>query len=133
MITLPGGLRVPLYLRYVAASGASLAVDVLCFLALIGGGMPAPLASAIGYGVGVLAHWLLSSRAVFGETLAEPGRARQRQQALFVTSAAIGLATTVAIVFAGEAVGLDARVAKLVAVATSFQLTFLLRRRIVFA
>ena len=123
----------PLYMRYVAVSAGALAVDFLCFMALIEGGMPAAPAAAVGYSLGVLAHWLLSSRAVFAETVAAPGAGRYRQQAMFAGSALAGLGVTVAIVSAGAALGLDPRLAKLAAVAVSFQLTFVLRRRVVFA
>ena len=126
-------LLTPLYLRYLAASAAALVVDFGSFLGLIAGGMPATPASALGYSLGVAAHWLFSSRAVFADAVAERGAARQRQQALFVASALVGLAVTVVIVAAGELAGLDPRLAKLAAIAVSFQLTFLLRRRIVFA
>jgi small basic protein len=54
------------------------------------------------------------------------------QKALFVGSALIGLALTMAVVGLGARLGLDPRLAKLVAVATSFVATWLLRNRIVF-
>jgi len=119
-------------LRYGLASVASLAVDVGVFLALLAVGTWAAGASAIGYCAGIIAHWLLSSRAVFIGDVAERGRARTRQKALFVGSALVGLALTTAIVWSGDMMGIDPRLAKLVAIVISFAVTWLLRSRMVF-
>ena len=118
--------------RYLFASVGALAVDVGCFLALLAAGMWPASASAVGYCAGIVAHWLLSSRAVFTDTVAARGLARTRQKAMFVISALIGLSLTTGIVWAGDAGGIDPRAAKLVAVAASFATTWLLRSRIVF-
>ncbi|MFB0612045.1 GtrA family protein [Aurantiacibacter poecillastricola] len=118
--------------RYLLASIGALAVDVGAFLALLALGVWAPGASAIGYCLGIAAHWLMSSRAVFVGHVAEKGAARIRQKALFVGSAMIGLGLTTAIVWAGDTSGLDPRLAKLVAIAASFAVTWLLRSRVVF-
>ena len=119
-------------LRYGLASVASLAVDVGVFLALLAVGTWAAGASAIGYCAGIIAHWLLSSRAVFIGDVAERGRARTRQKALFVGSALVGLALTTAIVWSGDMMGIDPRLAKLVAIVISFAVTWVLRSRMVF-
>jgi putative flippase GtrA len=124
--------RVPPYLRYVAVSAAALGIDLGLFLLLIAGGTVATWASGASYLTGMIVHWLLSSRLVFGAYLAAPGSARGRQQGLFFASALAGLALTMAIVGLGDALGLDPRIAKLVAVAVSFNATYLMRRRIVF-
>jgi putative flippase GtrA len=120
-------------LRYLAASVAALAVDVGSFLALLALGTPAGPAAGLGYGLGVVAHWLISSRAVFANAVAPRGPERTRQKAGFVVSALLGLALTTAIVGGGTAVGLDPRLAKLIAIAASFTLTWLLRSRLIFA
>lgn len=119
-------------LRYGCASVAALAVDMGVFLLLLAVLMPAALASALGYSAGIVTHWLFSSRTVFTETVAERGPARTRQKALFVASALIGLALTIAIVGAGDTAGIDPRLAKLAAIGVSFVATWLLRSRIVF-
>ena len=121
------------YLRYVVASAPALGVDMALFLGAIHLGVPAVAAAAIGYGTGIGVHWLLSSRAVFVGSLAVRGAARRQQQALFLGSALIGLAITTAIVGLGEAIAVDPRLAKIVAIGLSFQATYLLRRRVVFA
>jgi putative flippase GtrA len=121
------------YLRYLAASVVALGVDVSLFLALQTTSMPIALLSALSYSAGVLMHWLISSRLVFAGELRDVGIDRARQQALFLLSAFAGLLITVAIVSLAVQFGLDARLAKLVAVAVSFQATYLLRAKIVFA
>lgn len=131
-----GGLAIRLrdmrILRYLAASAGALAVDFGSFLALMALGLAATPASSLGYIVGILAHWLLSSRAVFADTAAARGRERTRQKALFVGSALVGLVVTAAIVYSGEQVALDARVSKLCAVVVSFLVTYWLRKSVVF-
>jgi putative flippase GtrA len=80
----------------------------------------------------MLAHWWLSSRAVFVGGLAEAGVDRARQQGWFILSGLLGLAISMGIVGAGSAMGLDPRAAKLVAVAVAFWTTYLLRRHLIF-
>ena len=118
--------------RYLAASAGALAVDMGSFLALLALGALAAPAAAAGYSLGILAHWLLSSRAVFNDTVAPRGLPRTRQKALFVFSALAGLALTTAIVGLGDFAGVDPRLAKIAAIGASFTLTWLLRSRIVF-
>lgn len=120
------------FLRYIMASVGALALDVASFLALIELGLAATPASSIGYSIGIVTHWLLSSRKVFQDSVAERGYDRTRQKALFVISALIGLGMTTIIVAAGVWAGFDPRAAKLVAIGVSFMATWLLRSRIVF-
>ena len=124
-----GGFRL---LRYLIASVGALAVDMGLFLALLSLGSWPAGASAASYCAGILAHWLMSSRAVFIGGVAERGIARTRQKALFVISALAGLALTTAIVWTGDNAGMDPRIAKLIAIAVSFVVTWLLRSKIVF-
>ena len=125
-------LRDVRFLRYLLASVGALAVDMGTFLALLSAGVWAAGAGAAGYGAGIVAHWLLSSRAVFVGNVALRGRRRTQQKALFVVSAMVGLALTTAIVWAGDRAGIDPRLAKLAAIAVSFTATWLLRAKIVF-
>lgn len=120
------------FLRYLLASIGALAVDMGSFLMLLSAGLAAAAASAVGYSLGILAHWMLSSRTVFFDTVAERGRARNAQKAGFVGSALLGLLLTTLIVGAGDAAGMDPRLAKLVAIAISFIATWLVRSRFVF-
>ena len=128
--TLGGDVR---WLRYIGASVLALATDAGLFLVLLAGGMTPVSASATGYIMGILVHWLVSSRLVFADGAAARGSGeRNRQKALFVGSALVGLAITTGIVGGGSALGLDPRIAKLIAIAVSFQATYMLRRHVVF-
>ncbi len=120
------------FIRYVLASVGALAVDMGCFLALLALGTWPAGASAIAYCAGILAHWLMSSRAVFTGNVAERGAARTRQKALFVISALLGLALTTGMVWGGDAAGIDPRLAKLAAIGVSFAATWIIRSTIVF-
>jgi len=120
------------FIRYLLASVGALAVDFGSFLAFLAIGVMAAPASAIGYSLGILAHWLMSSRAVFQDRVAASGAARSRQKALFVISALAGLALTTAIVGFGDRSGIDPRAAKLVAIGVSFFVTWLIRAKVVF-
>ncbi len=125
-------LRHATILRYLLASIGALAVDMGAFLALLALGLWPVLASTIGYVLGIVAHWILSSRTVFTQSVADERGARNRQKALFVGSALVGLALTAMIVGTGSALGLDSRLAKIVAVGASFVATWLLRKQVVF-
>ena len=132
-IRLASRLRNVTLLRYLIASALSLGIDLGSFLGLLALGAAAAPASAAGYALGILAHWLISSRKVFNDSVARRGPQRTRQKAMFVISALIGLAITTAIVAAGTLAGIDPRLAKLAAIAASFTATWLLRSRIIFA
>lgn len=125
-------LRRVLLLRYLLASIGALAVDMGSFLALLALGVAPVIASAAGYSLGIVAHWLLSSRTVFTDSVAEDRIARARQKALFVGSALVGLALTTLIVGSGTALGIDSRLSKVIAIGASFTVTWLLRKRVVF-
>ncbi|MEQ1494792.1 MAG: GtrA family protein [Novosphingobium sp.] len=120
------------FLRYLAASALALGIDLGTFLALLSLGLEAAIAAAVGYTLGIVAHWVVSSRVVFADGVAQRGPERNRQKALFIGSALAGLALTTAIVGLGTRMGLDPRLAKLAAIAASFMLTWLLRERVVF-
>jgi putative flippase GtrA len=121
------------YLRYVAASAVSLGIDFTIFMGALSVGVAPALAAACGYLAGIVAHWFVSSRAVFVGHVADAGASRWHQQAMFLLSALVGLGITSGIVGLGSWYGLDPRLAKLVAVAASFQATYVLRRKVVFA
>ncbi|MFN3865056.1 MAG: GtrA family protein [Erythrobacter sp.] len=120
------------FLRYFGASLGALAVDVSAFFVALALGLAAGPASALGYSLGILAHWLMSSRAVFHDGVASAGRQRTVQKAFFVLSALAGLALTTLIVTLADRAEIDPRAAKLVAIIASFALTYALRARIVF-
>jgi putative flippase GtrA len=121
------------FLRYVAASIGALAMDMGVFLALLEVGLLSIAASAVGYALGILTHWMLSSRAVFHDRVSDKGTAaRSQQKAMFLASALLGLIMTVAIVGAGTAMDIDPRLAKIIAIILSFLLTYALRNIVIF-
>lgn len=122
-----------LYTRYIGASVASLGVDFAIFMAALSLGLPPALAAAGGYIAGIACHWLISSRLVFAGQVAAGGAARRNQQGLFLLSALVGLGITTAIVGLGSRLGLDPRIAKGLAIVVSFQATYMLRKKVVFA
>lgn len=135
MTLLIGSVRALLartYNRYILASGMALIFDLGCFLVLLRTGMPAMPASAAGYCLGIVIHWLASTRFVFGGRAISAGALRLRQKGLFVTTALLGLALTAGIVGGAVRAGFDPRVAKLMAIAISFHVTYFARRAMVF-
>jgi putative flippase GtrA len=125
-------LRNVTLLRYLVASALSLGVDMGSFTFLLLIGSAAAPAAAAGYALGILAHWLISSRKVFADSVATRGPARTRQKAMFVVSALVGLGITTLIVGGGTAAGLEPHLAKLAAIIASFTVTWLLRSKIIF-
>jgi putative flippase GtrA len=126
-------LRRLLWARYLMASVIALAADLACFLLLVWLHLAAGAAAAIGYGLGILVHWLLSTRTVFAGGMDLEGADRLRGKALFVMSALVGLALTVTIVTLATMLGAPASLAKLLAILVSFQTTYVLRKRLVFS
>ena len=114
------------------ASFAGTVVDLGGFLLLYGNGMAPVLAAVASYVMGVVIHWMVSSRFVFADRLASRGLARGTQQLLFALSALAGLAITAGIVwFAGE-IDVDPRIGKLVAMGASFLAVWTIRLLLVF-
>jgi putative flippase GtrA len=122
-----------IYTRYLGASAASLGVDFATFMAALSAGVPPALAAAFGYAAGILCHWLISSRIVFVGRVAADSPGRRQQQALFLLSALVGLGITTAIVGLGSRYGIDPRIAKGIAIVVSFQVTYVMRKKVVFA
>lgn|SRR5512139_4103856 len=122
-----------IYARYLFASAVALGVDLTSFFLLLNARIPPVSAAVTGYILGLCVHWLLSSRLVFARQATRDAAQKWRQKLLFVVSALVGLAITTSLVGLGHERGFDPRLAKLVAVAISFQVTYILRRTIVFA
>jgi putative flippase GtrA len=94
--------------------------------------VPGGLAAFLGYSIGMVVNWLLLSRAVFGDSLAERGAARTQQKALFVISTLLGLGLTTVIVSIAAAVGFNLVITKGIAVVVSFTANWLVRKHFVF-
>lgn len=135
MLRLPERLKefqAVVFSKYLLASVAALAVDMVLFFQLIAMKATPWAASALAYSVGIVVHWALSSRVVFNGRVARGKGARAAQQAQFVMSALIGLAITTGIVAIASYLGLDPGLAKLIAVGVSFLTVWHLRNRYVF-
>ncbi len=126
-------MRSQIYTRYIGASLVSLAVDFAVFMAALSLGAPPALAAATGYVAGIVCHWAISTRFVFAARIAASAAGKQQQQALFLLSALVGLGITTGIVGIGSRFGFDPRLAKGVAIVVSFQATYVLRKKVVFA
>jgi putative flippase GtrA len=121
------------YTRYIGASVVALGIDFAVFMATMSLGVPPALAAACGYAAGIVCHWLISTKMVFVTQVAAVGAARRQQQGLFVLSALVGLGITTGIVGLATRYGLDPRIAKGIAIVVSFQATYVLRKKVVFA
>jgi len=121
------------YTRYIGASVVSLGLDFGVFMATLSFGMAPAIAAATGYLAGILCHWAISSRLVFAAQLAASTAGRRQQQVLFLLSALVGLGITTGVVGIAVRYGLDPRLAKAAAIVFSFQATYVLRRKVVFA
>lgn len=121
-----------IYARYLLASGVALTSDMGTYVLLLrlGG---SPVSSAVlGYAAGIIVHWLLSTRFVFSRSSSLKGSERWQAKMLFALTAAMGLAVTAGIVALGIQAGLPPIPAKLVAIAVSFNVTYVARRWLVF-
>ncbi len=118
--------------RYTVISIVALILDFCVFLGLTASGARASMAAAAGYSAGLVLHYILSVCFVFQADRTGKGHGRLFLE--FVFSGFAGLITTVAIVtLAVDAFGVSAGLAKMMAVGTSFAITFALRRYLVFA
>lgn len=121
------------YFCYAAVSLLCMCIDIATFLLLLRCDATPGISAGFGYMAGTAAHWTLSTRLVFQSETISGGRGRLRQRFAFLLSALCGTALTILTVNIGVACGLDARLAKILAIAISFNLVWLLRRRLVFA
>ncbi len=120
------------FIRYFALSLLALAVDVTCLAALSWGGVPPFLATALAYCMGIAAHWVLVSRAVFHNEVSHGRAQRNRQKALFVLSSFVGLAVTSFVVKLALMLSLGLAAAKVLATGFSFFTNWLVRRYFIF-
>lgn len=123
---------VPQLSRYSVVSVAALATDVAVYMSLCTLAVNAPVAGVVGYAVGMITHYALSTAFVFD--IAHTRKSAPRRLAEFAASGLLGLMLTGLVIavmtdyFASSAIA-----AKVVATITSFLVVFLVRRCIVFA
>ena len=118
--------------RYAVVSVLSLGLDFTVYLALADAGYRAAIAGVIGYAIGMLLHFSLSTRYVFKRKSCAKSDARLLTE--FAVSGGVGLVITAAVILvATDMLGLTALVGKVFAVIMSFAVVFLVRRSMVFA
>jgi len=132
-LRLRGRFRVlPQLSRYAVVSLLAMALDYTVYLSLVHTGMRPMLAGVIGYPMGLLLHFALSTSFVFD--LSAVDKARLRLFGEFALSGVAGLAvTTIVIATATDVAGLPALPAKILATGVSFLIVYSLRRGVVFA
>lgn len=117
--------------RYSAASALALALDFATYLLLTAGDMKPVLAGVLGYGAGLVLHFVLSSRFVF---LGAAAKAHSRRFGQFALSGLAGIGTTaIVMTIATDLAGLPGLTAKILAAGASFLLVYWLRCTVVFA
>ncbi|MEM6586684.1 MAG: GtrA family protein [Pseudomonadota bacterium] len=121
------------FVRYCFASVSGTAIDLAAFGLLVWGSLPAWIAAATGYTLGTVWHWQISSRIVFADRARAKGEGREKQQALFVASALLGLGLTTLIVSIAVQSGIPAIGAKIAAMCAAFTSVWLVRLLFVFA
>lgn len=132
-LRLRGRFRVlPQLSRYAVVSLLALAVDYAAYLSLVSAGTRPMLAGMIGYPMGLLLHFTLSTAFVFDTSRVDKAPARLFGE--FALSGVAGLAvTTLVIATATDGAGLAALPAKVLATGVSFLVVYSLRRSVVFA
>jgi putative flippase GtrA len=118
--------------RYSMASAMALGLDFATYLALVGSGVPAPLAGIVGYLTGTTLHFAISKRFVFDARRAAKGEPQLFGE--FALSGVVGLLITAIVISCATGIlGTDPVTAKVLAAGLSFLLVFGLRRGVVFA
>jgi putative flippase GtrA len=131
-VVAPVARLMPELSNYTIVSVAALGVDLAVFNGLVIGGMRPSLAGVIGYSVGLVVHYILSSLFVFKAASRDKNGARRFGE--FALSGCVGLAMTWGLIhLATDIAHVPAMAGKIAAVGTSFIVVFLLRRSIVFA
>lgn len=121
------------YLLYTLVSVVALMTDVSAFLLLLKAGTHPVLATTVSYAAGIVVQWVLLTRLVFLQSAVLKGDERLRAKAFFVLSAVAGLLVTAGVVALAVAGGIEPFTAKLIAIAISFNVTYLARRLWVFS
>ncbi len=115
------------FARYFGASVIALIIDIFIYSAAIFLSVIPSVASAIGYSIGIIVHWALSSNFVFiGKK--KQGVQLHFQRALFAGSALLGLGITIGTVQILTSADIGPIIAKLCAVIISFFTVYALRK-----
>jgi putative flippase GtrA len=118
--------------RYSAVSALALALDLTIYLVLTAATMRPSSAGVIGYGAGIVLHYLLSVRFVFDASATDKVHAHLFGE--FALSGLSGMVTTAIVIAAAtDLANLSVFSAKALAAGASFLVVFALRRSVVFA
>lgn len=119
-------------MRYGIVSAMALGADMSIFLGLTwSSGVRPALAGVIGYSIGLILHFVLSTGFVFDAAAA--GKSFQRLFAEFAATGLAGVAITWSVIRTGtDVLALSPVAAKLLAIGLSFVAVFVLRRSFVF-
>jgi putative flippase GtrA len=129
--SLAAGLM-PQLSRYTLVSIAALAADFTIYIGLCSSEIKASLAGVAGYAVGMIVHYILSSRFVFDTQGSY--KSEQRRFVEFMLSGLVGITLTGFIIaMATGAFGVPPIGAKVAATVISFGAVFAIRRSLVFA
>lgn len=123
------------FVAYVMVSGSALVVDFSLYWVMLKVVPTAALAASVGYVVGVLTHYALSSRIVFRDRLAARGLAAEAPViAKFFVAGASGLVVTaVTVGVLADGIGISPILAKVAASGLSFVTVFSALRMFVFS
>jgi putative flippase GtrA len=128
----PPARLVPQLSRYSAVSVVALAADFSFYIFLVSIAVKASLAGVVGYALGMLVHYGLSSRLVFDTQRSK--KPERRRFAEFLLSGFVGSALTgVVIALATQFLAAPPIAAKCLATVISFGVVFAIRRALVFA
>ncbi len=125
--------RIAQFLKYIAVSAGSLFVDALTFGLLVWAAvLSATAAGAVGFIAGLIAHYILAVNFVF-----DPAQTAKSNRQLFfeyATTGAVGIVITTAIIWLTvDNLGLHPALGKLLALAPTFVVVYLMRAGFVFA
>jgi putative flippase GtrA len=128
----PAVAFLPQLSRYSIASVVALAIDIAVYVALCSLAVNPLVAGVVGYAVGMVAHYAMSTSFVFA--VINTKKSGFRRLAEFAVSGLVGLGITGAVIATlTQSFAVSAIPAKIAAVIISFLAVFLMRRWIVFA
>lgn len=129
-VTTPG--RATEFARYVLVSGAALAIDVASYSALVWLALTgATAAGAIGFMIGLVAHYGLSSRFVFNGNQSD--KSSQRLLIEYATTGVVGVAMTAGIILLTvDLIGMHPGLGKALAIGPAFVVVYMMRAALVF-
>lgn len=120
------------FFLYGAISAIALTVDIsILYAAITSVAMPAYIAAALAYAVGLIVHYLLSIRYAFAfRRLAGNQRA---ELSIYALTGLLGIAISATIVHVGGLLGQSLLVSKMAAIVTSFFTIYIIRKLTLFS